>query len=609
MSEWFEDEFIDTPETEIVEENIYVDEELIKNKSLVRMDMNLIQYPLFSKNTKRKINQVVKYFFNKNRDTYINVVPMAGDYIPGEAEEKVFIALMKIMKSKGMSRRFIVTASELKKELHLNTKAYSAIVRDSLKRLSSANYQFKNTLYSNKKNGILSKETHTTILSLKILTLDEKDNKDLRKKISDKRIKEVYEISVSDHFYDNIVTKGYLVYDSDILLSIGTSTARTIYMLIEKLRFNQLYLKIDTIFLIKRIPLKCDKRNITQTIKTLEKNLNELLNKKLIEKFNFIKDSTWENSEIEVYFSENVIREKQDRFFGDLNDFRKISSSLEISGTEHALIASENTKIDDIEKSDINKNLKKEITKEVVEEIFNLMPKSAKKLKTISKTIMDSLEKYGYEKVMRATLYIKRQEKLTSTIAYFLKTLENNWADDILIKETEEKVKIVSSGVIDEDIPDEKILERLKNLQLKFEDLSLEEKVKIEQLAFESYIEKCGANTKIQSIAFKAGKRKIILDYLNDSDYFDSKIIKFDANKNSYKIKEELKPTSSILTKEFLELAKQYIANVLLMLGDDLSKEEIIKVKMTITTKVMTENIRTIEDIQKKLEEILLKKN
>ncbi|MCQ9628430.1 hypothetical protein HS141_16045 [Cetobacterium somerae] len=57
-------EIIDTPETEIVEENITLDESFIKNRALIRMDMNIIQYPIFSKNTKRKTNQIVKYYFN-----------------------------------------------------------------------------------------------------------------------------------------------------------------------------------------------------------------------------------------------------------------------------------------------------------------------------------------------------------------------------------------------------------------------------------------------------------------------------------------------------------------------------------------------------------------
>ncbi|MGL4868188.1 MAG: hypothetical protein ACRC4S_06025, partial [Cetobacterium sp.] len=64
---WWE-EVIDTPETEYVEENVYVEELAVKNKELIRLDLNIVQFPIFSKNTKRKVNQVVKYVFNKNRD-------------------------------------------------------------------------------------------------------------------------------------------------------------------------------------------------------------------------------------------------------------------------------------------------------------------------------------------------------------------------------------------------------------------------------------------------------------------------------------------------------------------------------------------------------------
>ncbi|MGL4673145.1 hypothetical protein, partial [Cetobacterium sp.] len=117
---WWE-EVIDTPETEYVEENVYVEELAVKNKELIRLDLNIVQFPIFSKNTKRKVNQVVKYVFNKNRDTYITVTPSAGNYIPGEAEEKVFIALMQVMKEKGMAQRFVVSSIEVRDKLNFNT--------------------------------------------------------------------------------------------------------------------------------------------------------------------------------------------------------------------------------------------------------------------------------------------------------------------------------------------------------------------------------------------------------------------------------------------------------------------------------------------------------
>ncbi|WP_407536409.1 hypothetical protein [Cetobacterium somerae] len=592
MSKWYEEEVIDTPETEIVEENIYVDEDFIKNKSLVRVDMNVIQYPLFSKNTRRKVNQIVKYYFNKNRDTYINVTPKAGDYIPGELEEKVFIALMKVMKNKGMPRRFIVTAAELKKELKLTTKDYVKRIKESLSRLATSNYNFKNTMYSSVNKSILTQDIETTILSLKTIRLDDRKNKTLKDQISDNRIKEVYEISVSDHFYNNIMTKGYMVYNSDILLDIDTSTARTIYMLIEKLRYHELYLRIDTLFLIKRIPLKFNPKNPHNTIKILENNLNELKIKNLIKEFNFVKDSTWEKSEIEIHFYEDSAEEKQERFFDDFNDFKNISTQLTISATEHDTLT-EN------EKEQLEKTV---ITKELIEELFNKLPNIAKKLKSMPKTIADSIEKYGEEKVRGTIAYLNKQKKLTSPRAFFLKALENDWAGDIIIEKTkkenlsQEKIEIRKDEVIDE---------KFLQLEASFELLTQEEKDEIEKNAFKNYIKICGMNTKIQKMAFNAGKKRIILNYLNEIDYFNCNS---SPELEVIEIEEKNKSYSEPLTKEFLSLAKDYINNVLIMLEGDFSKEELLRLKMRLTKEVLAGNIQTIDDVQNKVEEILLGK-
>lgn len=162
---------LDTPPTEYIEENIYIDEKTIKNKDLIRIDMNLVQFPIFSKNTKRKVNQVVTYFFNQNRDTHITVTPRAGDYIPGELEEKIFIVLMQIMKENNMSKKFIVTSTQIKEKLNMNTSRYGSIVKNSLLRLATSNYSFKNTLYSSETNSVISETVVTTIFSIKFITL------------------------------------------------------------------------------------------------------------------------------------------------------------------------------------------------------------------------------------------------------------------------------------------------------------------------------------------------------------------------------------------------------------------------------------------------------
>ncbi|MGL5797277.1 MAG: hypothetical protein ACRCYT_03630 [Cetobacterium sp.] len=600
MVVWYEEEEVGSPEKEIVEENFFMDENLIKNKALIRVDINLIQYPLFSKNTKRKVNQIVKYFFNKNRDTYINITPKAGDYIPGELEEKVFIALLKIMKKKGMPRVFVVTLLELKTELKLTTKDYVKRIRESLSRLASSNYNFKNTMYSSANKSILTEEIETTILSLKTIQLGDKENQNFKEQISDKRIKEVYEISISDYFYNNIMTKGYMVYNSDILLNIDTSIARAIYMLIEKLRYNSVYLKIDTLFLIKRVPLKFSSKNPHNTIKTLESNFDELKAKKLIKDFKFIKETTWEKSEVEFIFYETSQDEKQVRFFEDFNDFKSISTRLTISATELDIV---------------KKDSKTVITKELLDQLFNSLPNSAKKLKSMPKTLLDSIEKYGEQKVKLTISYMKKQKNLNSPRGFFLKSLENDWAATIELENLaklplKKNTEAIVSALSEKDI----ILEEKKYLELekKYDLLTQFEKEKIENSAFENYIKLCGSNTKIQKIAFKAGKRKIILDFLSEINFFEVYDI---STKSELKKETVVEQPIEIISKkkevnvsniELLSLAKEYLNNLLIILEGDFSKDELLKLKMNITKEILSGTISTIDDVQEKVEKILL---
>ena len=140
-----------------------------------------------------------------------------------------------------MKQEFYTTSSEIKTEAKISSKNYGAVIKNSLMRLSSTNYNFKNTMYSSENKGVISEEVSTPILTFKAKSLLEKNHQHLRTEFNDKRIKEAYWIKISDHFYDNMVNKGYFVYDSDLLLDLKSSIARTIYMLIEKLRFNQNY--------------------------------------------------------------------------------------------------------------------------------------------------------------------------------------------------------------------------------------------------------------------------------------------------------------------------------------------------------------------------------
>ena len=572
-------ETIDTGPTYYLEEDISIDEKYIKNKALVRMDMNIVQFPIFSKNTKRKKNEITTYYFNKNRDTYITVKPSSGELIPGEGEERVFIALMKLMKEKGMTQEFIVTAKEIKDAVKTHSNNYISEIKRALLRLSETSYNFKNTMYSNEMNAILKEEVSTPILTFKAKKLDLSGNENIKNEIKDGRIREVYIIRISDHFYKNIVKRGYLVYDSDILLDINSSVSRTLYMLIEKIRFEELYVRESVFALIKKIPLKYEKKTLSTTIKTLEKAFNELKQKSLIKDFNFIKTSTWLEADVEIFFEERHNILKQERFQEDNKDLKNIYNALAISFTEK--------NIEEIKPEIV-------VTNDMIFDILDKMPLKAKNLKSMPKTIKDCIENYGYEKVNAAAIYLSKQKKVTNPRAYFLKTLENNWADDILIQEN----KTIKTN---EEIPGEEtiIIDNVFNNDIInfYESLSEEEKKELENKTYADYIKECGHEGKIQKIAFNAAKNNLIYKYIEKNKLFKIQkeekveiIVEKQESKNNLIL--ELDLFNDIINKS-IEMYKIIL---------NLSEEKILEIKREILKELGTKYILkelTIDEINK----------
>ena len=75
--------------------------------------MNIIEFPLFSKSNLVKTNQIKKYYFSSDKKSFLEVIPAVGTSIPGEFEERVFIALLKLFKKSGYSPTFYCKASDI----------------------------------------------------------------------------------------------------------------------------------------------------------------------------------------------------------------------------------------------------------------------------------------------------------------------------------------------------------------------------------------------------------------------------------------------------------------------------------------------------------------
>ena len=474
--------------------------------NLVRMDMNVIEYPLFSKNKRRKVNQSIRYKLNGRTDKYIEVKPIAGETIPGDFEEKVFIALISVMRKNNYSRNFAVTISEIADNMKVSVYSKKAIhnqIKMALKKLSETSYTFKDSLYSSIKNELLTDTIITNMMSVRILSKADAKAEEKEKYFKDGRVKEIYLIAISQHFYDNIINKGYLVFDSNLLLNIGSSIARAIHMLITKLRFNNFSYKIGLISLAGRIPLKVDKNNIGRSAKSIEKACEELKDKKLIEDFKFIKNKNWENAEIEFFFTEEHNKIKQDNFYVEKDIFKELYLNVQDINSEN------------ISENFFNSSNSNGASEENIEKILNTLPTKAKQLKTIKNLIYNSIIQYDFDRVLRAAIYIKEKNP-NKVYGYFKKAISFNYGASISLKKEHKKEKNAEQHKLN--------LENLKNNMV---------------VDYYPYYESF-KNMFIESIhkQFEVDKKRLVNEFLEkNKDKFENLLNK---KSESQKIEEEL---------------------------------------------------------------------
>lgn len=492
-----------TVEKTRVEEFLNIDESLIeleKNSNIVRLDMNTLEFPLFSKDTRRKSNQIKKYYFKADGSSYLEVEPGADLSIPGDFEERVFIALTKIMRNNGYGRKFIVTANEIMNNLNLKyTGAYVKKLRKAIKTLTKTRYTFKNSLYSNDKSSVINDEIGTAIMNIRIISRKDKESDEIEQ-FEDGRTKEVYEISLSDYFYTNIVKKGYLTFDSEKLLKMKAIT-RSIYQMIEKWRGYKLYLKRPALYIARRIPLKWDKRVIGRTIETIEKSCIELKKIGLIKGYKIIKNKKWELAEIEFTFDEKHNKIKRDSFFEDKRFTDGLG--LYITHTEHKEI--DNNK--NIEEAEIISSVKDKFTDDELKKIKEALPERAQKLKTIDRVIKEYSKKYDFSYLLSCAEYTALNAK-SSYRAYFISVIENNYAEEYILKQKEkqEKQLILEKKEKNKQAKIEEIYQEAENTDKKYREI------------FEKYL----SYDEITRLEIEA---KVLEKFKKDSKFRDEKTL------------------------------------------------------------------------------------
>lgn len=501
---------------EIVEEYLNVDNSLIemeKNKDLIRMEMNIVEYPIFSKNKRLKKNQIMKYHFKTDGTSYIEVTPLVNRTIPGEFEERVFIALTKIMRDNGYGRIFYTTPTEIIRnigeEFEKLPSIYYKKVKEALHKMNESNYKFKNSLYSNEHKRTLDDEIKTNIMNIRILSEGDAST-DEKRFFRDGRIKEIYKISFSDYFYDNIVRKGYLVFNSEELLNIKDAVTRSVYTQITKWRNNKLYLKRPAFYIARRIPLKWDKKNLARTVKRIEESCILLKDMGFIKDYNLIKNKKWEQAEFEFIFDEEHNRVQQENFYKEREEFK--------------ITYVEEKDLDTID-IDFEEEIEED-NKEQIEEILKILPEKARRIGSIVNVIDEALNQYDFNYVKWTAEYTATHCK-QSIKKYLADALEYNWAEEYIAdkkhkleknskKQKEEQLKLT---LVNEEIEKNREVDNnFEKIWKRYEEMSPIEKEDIEAEAYLNFLSDINqSDSRLNRAIFDKTKKNHIVTVIEKS--------------------------------------------------------------------------------------------
>ncbi len=504
-------------EMNIVEEFLNVDTSLIameKDRDLIRMEMNIVEFPIFSKSNNIKKNQIKKYYFSSNKESYLEIIPAYDSMIPGELEERVFIALTKIYRNNGFKQTFYCTLTDIYDNMNITSantrRSLYGKVKQAISRLQSTSFNFKDLFYSNEINSVFNDLIKTNILNYRVISLKDANNSESNF-FSDKRIKEVYKITLSEHFHDNITRKGYLAFDADDLLNIKDPITRSIFTMITKWRFSNLVLVKPAFFIARRIPLSWES-NPRRTVLRIEKSLIDLKELNHILDYELIKKGKWDTAEFKILFSEEHNKIKNMTFY----DERAISDKM-----IHLIEDRQN---------DLAINTPDFFSDPHFESIYSTFPDVAKKLKSLPLAIREALKKYDYDFVKYTAEYTALFCK-TSYLKYFKQALENNWAEEYIVKKeskAEKKAKIIESLTIEEAvIVENQNKSEATALWNEFSSLPQLVQEEIIVAAYEDYLLETGtSDSKLMKGIFEKGKKSYILKTMEKYSSQETKVVK-----------------------------------------------------------------------------------
>jgi len=316
----------------IVKEESYdlgTDDLPILPNGCISYEVNLMEFPVFTKNKKIGKNVSMKYVFNEEKEEYIKIIPSNNDEqisnkIPQEFDEKIFYGLLRIYEENGNKEIISDYASLMAASGVRYNKGKNVLrTKDSLERLRKSEIVFNGIYFdmAAKDQGKADYIKRTKSINLlsnlefieyyKYIELEKGDYKENLRQYFEKHnnIKTLFRARLNKDMVSNIDSKAFKYFKHQDLIDIENSTARKLYVMLTKWRHWQKSsnLKRSVKFLASRIPLSWKKGNISMTVRSLLRACENLKKLKKIADFEHEKKGKLTDSFIIFYFEKKEL--------------------------------------------------------------------------------------------------------------------------------------------------------------------------------------------------------------------------------------------------------------------------------------------------------------
>lgn len=248
---------------------------------LYAKENNSVQLPLFYFGKGKRPEKTITEWKDKEKEYKLECNCKYG--VPGSFEQDVYTATMRIWIKQGMPESVVFNYSDIARELHLSPpRAFVVQIREAMKRLSMARYEFSKCFLMKKTNKTESFDAYFSLYdSASLFAFDPKF-----KNMSNKR-KSQNTVIFPEELKKNLENQYYQLLEMCWYRALPEGLSRRLYEYLEKRRYHSIQgeFTISEELLCRWLPV-LDK-NSTQRRRTLSNIAQNLIEKGYLKSYKF----------------------------------------------------------------------------------------------------------------------------------------------------------------------------------------------------------------------------------------------------------------------------------------------------------------------------------